>query len=66
MIQLHLMAESCTLCILAPGGQLGNFWINPRMHKPDRIPNDTGSILVIMVMKHIAPLSSVLSLRTTV
>jgi hypothetical protein len=28
-IQLHLMAESCTICSLAPGGQSGNFWIHP-------------------------------------
>jgi hypothetical protein len=30
-IQLHLVAESCTICILAPGGQSGNFWIHPRI-----------------------------------
>jgi hypothetical protein len=28
-IQLHLVAESCT--ILAPGGQSGNFWIHTPM-----------------------------------
>jgi hypothetical protein len=28
-IQLHLVAESCT--ILATGGQSGNFWILPRI-----------------------------------
>jgi hypothetical protein len=26
-IQLHLVAESCTICSLAPGGRSGNFWI---------------------------------------
>jgi len=30
-IQLHLVAESCTITVLAPGGQSGNFWIHPRM-----------------------------------
>jgi len=30
-IQLRLVAESCTVCILAPGGQTGNFWIHPRI-----------------------------------
>jgi len=29
-LQLHLLAESCTICSLAPGGQSGNFWIHPR------------------------------------
>jgi hypothetical protein len=28
-IQLHLVAESCTICVLAPGGQSGNFWTQP-------------------------------------
>jgi hypothetical protein len=29
-IQLHLVAESCTICSsCAPGGQSGNFWIHP-------------------------------------
>jgi hypothetical protein len=31
MIQLHLVAESCTISVLAPGGQSGNFWIHPRI-----------------------------------
>jgi hypothetical protein len=30
-IQLHLVAESCTFVVLAPGGQSGNFWTHPRM-----------------------------------
>jgi len=30
-IQLHLVAESCTICRLAPGGQSENFWIQPRI-----------------------------------
>jgi hypothetical protein len=30
-IQLHLVAESCTICVLAPGGQSGNFWTHPRV-----------------------------------
>jgi len=25
-IQLHLVAESCTIAVIAPGGQSGNFW----------------------------------------
>jgi len=25
--QLHLVAESCTICSSRPGGQSGNFWI---------------------------------------
>jgi hypothetical protein len=29
--QLHRAAESCIICILAPGGQSGNFWTHPRM-----------------------------------
>jgi len=29
-IQLHLVAESCTICSSAPGGQSENFWIHPR------------------------------------
>jgi hypothetical protein len=29
-IQLHLEAESCNVCNLAPGGQSGNFWIHSR------------------------------------
>jgi len=28
-IQLHLVAETCTIAVLAPGGQSGNFWIYP-------------------------------------
>jgi hypothetical protein len=31
-IQLHLMAESCTIEFFAPGGQSGNFWIHPRIY----------------------------------
>jgi hypothetical protein len=27
VIQLHPVADSCTIWILAPGGQSGNFWI---------------------------------------
>jgi len=27
-IQLHLVADSCTICSFAPGGQSGNFWIH--------------------------------------
>jgi hypothetical protein len=27
-IQLHLVAESCTFAVLAPGSQSGNFWIH--------------------------------------
>jgi hypothetical protein len=30
-IQLHLVAESCTICNSAPGGQYGNFGIHPRI-----------------------------------
>jgi len=30
-IQLHLMAENCTIAVLAPGGQSGNFWIHSRL-----------------------------------
>jgi hypothetical protein len=30
VIQLHLVAESSTIFVLAPGGQSGNFWIYPR------------------------------------
>jgi hypothetical protein len=30
-IQLHLVTESCTICVLAPDGQSGNFWIQPRI-----------------------------------
>jgi hypothetical protein len=26
-IQLHLVAKSSTVCVLAPGGQSGYFWI---------------------------------------
>jgi hypothetical protein len=33
-IQLHLVAESCTIAVFAPGGHSGNFWIRPRMFKP--------------------------------
>jgi len=29
-IQLHVVAESCTICVLAPGGQSGYFWLHPR------------------------------------
>jgi len=25
---MHLVAESCTICSLAPGVQSGNFWIH--------------------------------------
>jgi len=32
VIQLHLVAESCTIAVLAPGGQSGNFWIHPRIN----------------------------------
>jgi len=28
-IQLHLLAESCTIAALATGGHSGNFWIQP-------------------------------------
>jgi len=29
LIQLLLVAESCTICVvLAPGGRSGNFWIH--------------------------------------
>jgi hypothetical protein len=28
-IKLRLVAESCTIAVLAPGGQSGNFWIHP-------------------------------------
>jgi hypothetical protein len=31
-IQLHLVADSCIIAVLAPGGQSGNFWIHPRMY----------------------------------
>jgi len=30
-IQLHLVVEICTIAVLAPGGQSGNFWIHPRI-----------------------------------
>jgi len=30
-IQLHLVAESCTIAVPAPGGQSGNFWIHPHI-----------------------------------
>jgi len=30
-IQLHLVAERCTVVVLAPGGQSGKLWIHPRM-----------------------------------
>jgi hypothetical protein len=31
-IKLHLVAESYTIfAVLAPGGQSGNFWLNPRI-----------------------------------
>jgi hypothetical protein len=30
-IQLHLVAESCTICSSGSRGQSGNFWIHPRM-----------------------------------
>jgi len=29
-IQLHVVAESCTICSSRSGGQFGNFWIHPR------------------------------------
>jgi len=33
-MQLHLLAESCTICSsLTPGGQSGNFWIHPHMYE---------------------------------
>jgi len=31
-MQLHLVAESCTISVLATGGQSGNFWIQPRIY----------------------------------
>jgi hypothetical protein len=32
VIQLHLVAESCIpFAVLAPGGQSGKFWIQPRI-----------------------------------
>jgi hypothetical protein len=31
VIQLHLVAESCTISVLAAGGLSGNFWIHPRI-----------------------------------
>jgi len=31
-LQLHLVAESCTICSFhSPGGQSENFWIQPRI-----------------------------------
>jgi hypothetical protein len=30
-IQLHLVAESLPLTVLAPGGNSGNFWIHPHI-----------------------------------
>jgi hypothetical protein len=33
-IQMHLVAKSCTICSLAPGGKSGNFWIHPRSKPP--------------------------------
>jgi len=30
VIQLHLVAESCSTEVLSPDGQSGNFWIHPR------------------------------------
>jgi len=30
VIQLHLVAENCSIVVLAPGGQSGNFWIHSR------------------------------------
>jgi hypothetical protein len=30
-IQLHLVAESCTIRSSRPGGQPGNFWIHPHI-----------------------------------
>jgi hypothetical protein len=30
-IQLHLVAESCTICRFAPDDQSGNFWIHSRI-----------------------------------
>jgi hypothetical protein len=31
-IQLHLVAESCTIAVLTPGGKYENFWIRRRMY----------------------------------
>jgi hypothetical protein len=30
-MQLLLVAESCTICVIVPGGQSGNVWIQARM-----------------------------------
>jgi hypothetical protein len=30
-IQMHLVAESLPFAVLAPGGQSGNFWIQPHI-----------------------------------
>jgi len=32
-VQLHLVAESCTICSSRSGGQSGNLWIHHRTSK---------------------------------
>jgi hypothetical protein len=48
-IQLHLVAESYTICSSAPGGQSGNFWIYPRIWE-DRTDQKAEILLLLLLL----------------
>jgi len=54
VIQLHLVAEGCTIAVLAPGSQSRNFWIYPGIKTTALVKRFDNKHVLLHTVYHLA------------